>query len=93
MKLPHMKLVLATLVGAVCVIAGSAVDTANADPYKWCAMYGGGRGSGGKNCYFLTLAQCNAAVSGVGGFCTPNQFYDGRPEGSGPPIARPKKNS
>jgi len=25
------------------------------------------------------LAQCQAAVSGVGGFCTPNQFYDGKP--------------
>jgi hypothetical protein len=62
------------------IIGGAAVDTAQADPYKWCALYsGGGRGGGAQNCYFVTLEQCKMAVSGVGGFCTPNQFYDGRP--------------
>ena len=49
-----------------------------ADPYRWCAEYGGGRG-GGTNCYFVTWEQCSAAVSGVGGFCRQNGFYDGRP--------------
>jgi uncharacterized protein DUF3551 len=61
------------------IIGGAAVDTAQADPYKWCALYSGGRGGGAQNCYFVTLEQCKMAVSGVGGFCTPNQFYDGRP--------------
>jgi len=51
---------------------------ASADPYRWCAEYGGMRGGGGTNCYFMTLQQCRAAVSGVGGFCRPNQFYTGR---------------
>jgi hypothetical protein len=61
-------------------IAASAVDTAKADPYRWCAVYGGGdTGGGGTNCYFLTIEQCRAAISGMGGFCEPNQFYDGRP--------------
>jgi hypothetical protein len=59
---------------------GSTLETARADPYHWCAMYGGGAGDdGGTNCYFVTLEQCRAAVSGVGGFCAPNWFYDGRP--------------
>jgi len=48
------------------------------DPYPWCAVYGG-RGGGGTNCGFLTLAQCRATVSGIGGFCEPNQFYNPRP--------------
>ena len=28
------------------------------------------------NCGFLTLQQCRATVSGIGGFCVPNQFYN-----------------
>ena len=49
------------------------------DPYPWCAFYSGD-GGGGTNCGFLTLDQCRATVSGVGGFCGPNQFYNpGRP--------------
>ena len=61
-------------------VTTSMFDTAQADPYKWCAVYsGGGNGGGGGNCYFLTIEQCRAQVSGVGGFCEPNQFYDGRP--------------
>lgn len=59
--------------------AGSLAETAKADPYRWCAEYGGGgQGGGGTNCYFVTLDQCRAAVSGMGGFCRPNGFYDGR---------------
>jgi hypothetical protein len=49
------------------------VDPAAADPYKWCANYR----NGGSNCGFTTFEQCQATVSGVGGFCGPNQFYTG----------------
>ena len=87
MRLIKTKLALAVLTG---VITSAAFDAAKADPYKWCAIYSGGRG-GASNCYFVTLQQCQATVSGIGGFCTPNQFYDGRPEGSGPPVARQKR--
>jgi len=60
---------------------GAAPEPAKADPYRWCADYSGGRfgGGGGRNCYFFTLAQCRATGSGVGGYCSPNPFYDGRP--------------
>jgi len=72
-----MRVALAALVA---LFAASALDPARADPYRWCAMYGGGGDDDiGSNCYFMTLEQCQAAVSGVGGFCMPNQFYDGRP--------------
>ena len=49
---------------------------AQADPYRWCAQYGR---KGATNCYFLNLEQCRLAISGSGGFCTHNNFYDGRP--------------
>ena len=60
---------------------GAAPEPAKADPYRWCADYGLGRGGGlgARNCYFFTFAQCQATVSGVGGYCTPNPFYTGRP--------------
>jgi hypothetical protein len=41
------------------------------DPYPWCAVYGGDAG-GASNCGFLTIEQCRATVSGIGGFCEPN---------------------
>jgi hypothetical protein len=61
------------------LLAGAAIDPARADPYRWCAEYAAASGSGGTNCYFVTLEQCQAAASGNGGFCRPNPFYDGRP--------------
>jgi hypothetical protein len=54
----------------------SATSAAQADPYRWCAQYSS---KGARNCYFVTLEQCRAAISGNGGFCEPNAFYDGRP--------------
>jgi hypothetical protein len=83
-----MRIALAVL---ITIIAGSAFDTAKADPYPWCALYNAGRGGGATNCYFMTLAQCQAAVSGVGGFCMVNQFYDGKPVVT--PGATPRKKS
>ena len=47
------------------------------DPYPWCAVYSGDAG-GASNCGFLTIEQCRATVSGIGGFCEPNQFYNPR---------------
>ena len=48
------------------------------DPYPWCAVYSGDAG-GASNCGFLTIEQCRATVSGIGGSCEPNQFYNPRP--------------
>jgi hypothetical protein len=74
-----MRIGVAALVG---LILGLAADAAQADPYRWCAEYSG-RGLGGSsNCGFMTLGQCQATVSGIGGYCRPNPFYTGP---SGPP--------
>jgi hypothetical protein len=63
---------------------GSAV----ADPYRWCAQLGLSEDLG-TNCYFVTLEQCRAAISGNGGFCTPNNFYTGpATTGDGPRRSR-----
>ena len=65
-----------TTLSALFVFAPSA---SQADPYKWCAVYGG-RGGAARNCGFVTLEQCRATVSGVGGFCEVNSFYTGPAE-------------
>jgi hypothetical protein len=72
-----MRLLVGTLAALLVVLAiDGAQNSASADPYRWCAMY---RAKGATNCYFVTLDQCQAAISGMGGFCQPNNFYDGRP--------------
>jgi hypothetical protein len=43
------------------------------DNTRWCAQYSGSGGA--TNCGFFTIEQCRATVSGIGGFCVPNQFY------------------
>jgi len=79
----RMTAVLVVLVAAFAV-DGLQSEARAADPYRWCALYGMGGGGGATNCYFMTLAQCRAAVSGVGGFCRPNPFYTG-------PTIRPRR--
>ncbi len=72
--------------------AGFSGGEAVADPYRYCAEYaGGGAGGGGRNCWFVTLEQCRAAVSGVGGTCTINPFYDGRPIVTPEDTVRPRR--
>ena len=58
----------AILTTLVLLAATLGFDNAKADPYGWCANYSGR--TGGTNCYFMTLGQCRAAISGVGGICT-----------------------
>jgi Protein of unknown function (DUF3551) len=74
-----------TLATIATVMALASV--AHADPYKWCAVYGGDRGGGGRNCGFVTYKQCLDTISGTGGYCTENQFYTG----SAAQVRKPKK--
>ena len=82
-----MRILIAAL---VLLGAGFVGDGAKADPYRWCAHYGGEDG-GGNNCYFVTLEQCRWAISGNGGHCGPNPFYDGVPVDRPAPARRGKK--
>jgi hypothetical protein len=51
-------------------LAAVAIGTgAKAQNYPWCALYNEG---GELNCGFSTVQQCMTDVSGIGGFCTPN---------------------
>ena len=76
------------MAAAICPSSG-----AQADPYRWCADYTVMGGIGARNCYFMTIEQCRATVSGVGGLCVLNPFYDGVPIDGPRPArrAKPKK--
>jgi len=56
------------------IIIGALLNTpTRAQNYPWCAIYNDGSGS--KNCGFASFQQCQADVSGIGGFCTQNSTY------------------
>lgn len=61
---------------ALLALTAFTPSQSHADPYPWCALYGGDE-AGATNCGFLTWNQCMATVSGIGGYCEPNQFYTG----------------
>jgi hypothetical protein len=61
------------------LLATTAIGaSAQAQNYPWCAYYG--NGNEGTNCGFVSFAQCMADVSGIGGYCEPNNMYH-RPAG------------
>jgi hypothetical protein len=68
-------IVLATLTLSTAVLAQAPASALPYDPYPWCAVYSGRMG-GASNCGFSNRNQCMATVSGIGGFCEPNQFYN-----------------
>jgi len=78
---------IAAFAGLLAVGVLSQAGGAKADPYRWCAQYGPSDDNG-TNCYFVTLEQCRAAISGNGGFCVPNNFYDGAPVTTGNDASR-----
>ena len=48
--------------------------------YPYCAHYAGR--SGGTNCGFTSFQQCQAAISGNGGYCGSNpRYFASAPEG------------
>ena len=47
-----------------------AVLTQTPASASWCAQYS----DGGESCGFSSFEQCQASVSGIGGFCRPSQY-------------------
>jgi hypothetical protein len=88
----HRPLRIIAVVAALAISGFFATGVAVADPYKWCAEYGGGDMGGGVNCGFVTIDQCRATISGIGGTCSPNPFYTG-PENAPPVHKRKQRNN
>jgi hypothetical protein len=54
-------------------------------PYPWCAISGGAASGGAVSCYYKTLQQCMATLSGIGGNCVERAYYHAQPT---PPLRR-----
>jgi len=65
------------LVLAVSVVTVGFGTRAQAQNYPWCAFYD--TGDQAVNCGFVSREQCMVTVSGIGGFCMPNNTYQPRP--------------
>ncbi|HUI15700.1 MAG TPA: DUF3551 domain-containing protein [Xanthobacteraceae bacterium] len=71
-----------TMLFGVAMLAASAAmaatsTAARAQNYPWCAFYD--TGDQAINCGFVSREQCMATVSGIGGFCMPNNTYQPLP--------------
>jgi len=81
-----------TLFAAIVLASLAAIARpAAAIEYPWCAQYAGEDG-GGRNCGFSTLQQCMATVSGIGGGCERNLFYEGPAERLPKRVRKPRED-
>ena len=60
---------------AVALLGTVLIQPVKADPYAWCAVYGGTQGR--ESCYYITFEACLAEIRGLGGFCNQNPGYTG----------------
>ena len=67
----------ALALGVVVTLGALAATTPAGAQGAWCAQYSGM--DGGTNCGFYTIQQCQAAISGVGGFCSPSPYISRNP--------------
>ena len=80
------------LVAMVLTVATEVRPSAAMVIYPWCADYGGGGkgGYGASSCGFVSFHQCLATLSGNGGTCSPNPWYQPYPPSPSyaPPVRR-----
>ena len=92
-RLPMRSLyVVGLLAGIVFTVVASTRPGVAAVIYPWCANYGGaGRGGyGASSCGSTSFKECLATLSGNGGNCSPNPWYQPYPPPTtyAPPIRR-----
>jgi hypothetical protein len=69
----------ATVLGLGATAGGTtSAHAQSAYSYPWCAVYGGGRGTGARSCYYTSWQQCMTTISGVGGLCVQSPYFDPR---------------
>jgi hypothetical protein len=70
-----MRYFFAMTAPAAVALSMTLAAPAQAQTYPWCAEFSG-RAS---NCGFASWQQCQATISGIGGWCSPNPYYTGEP--------------
>ena len=73
-----MRLSVLILLFIAAVLPGESVAaSAQSARYPVCAIYYGLDANGTPSCTFDTREQCMETISGIGGFCIENQYYQG----------------
>jgi Protein of unknown function (DUF3551) len=81
-------IVTALLLATAAVTTNTAAARADSITYPWCAQFSDEGGA--RNCGFLTMAQCQAALSGNGGYCAENPMYRATTGAAPVPARRPQ---
>lgn len=68
-----MRLLVILAAAAAALWAGTSPSRADG---PWCATLSGGRLGSAENCGFYSWEQCQAYISGIGGFCHENALYE-----------------
>jgi hypothetical protein len=61
------EMIMRTILVMSTILVALALSSIAAEAATWCARYGSGNGT---NCGFHSYEQCQAAISGNGGFCS-----------------------
>jgi Protein of unknown function (DUF3551) len=72
---------LAVLIGTFVAYAPTISGQESFFNDRYCAIGGGGRGSGISDCAYRTWEQCLATASGLGKYCSENPFWQPRTTG------------
>jgi hypothetical protein len=67
-----MRMIFGTVALGLLALLGDT-GASRAQTYPWCATYNDKYGS--HNCGFVSFEQCLATVSGIGGFCSQNPWF------------------
>jgi Protein of unknown function (DUF3551) len=71
-----VRLIAGAFAFALATLAFAAPMPAAAETlYPWCLQYSEATNGGATNCGFVTLAQCRATLSGLGGACYENPAF------------------
>lgn len=73
----HLRILAALAVVAALLGEGTATSAQSRPSYPFCAIYYGIDATGTPSCSFDTWKQCMETISGIGGYCIENQYYQG----------------
>ena len=65
-----------TLIALLATMLLGTIEPSAAREYPWCAFYGPST----RNCGFVSLEQCRATITGIGGYCGQNPLYQPGPQ-------------
>jgi hypothetical protein len=89
-----MRTALLGFAALVAVVASQGTTASAQESFfndRYCAIGGGGRGSGIADCAYNTWEQCRESASGLGKYCSENPFWQPKTTGEAAPRRRSRQ--